>query len=47
MRLLDGSEVTGVLRAVDTYSIALQPEGSETVDLWFKQAIACVRATEA
>ena len=46
MRLLDGTEVCGVLRAVDTYTLALQADGSETVDLWFKQAVASVRAAE-
>jgi sRNA-binding regulator protein Hfq len=45
MRTLDGCEVTGTLRAVDRYCIALSPD-SGGLELWFKQAIAVVRPAQ-
>ena len=43
IRLLDGTEIGGTLRAADVYTLALQPDGAECVDLLYKHGVSTVR----
>ena len=42
VRLVDGWTLTGTLRAVDRFALAIQPEGHDLVVLVYKSAIASV-----
>ena len=44
--LLDGSELSGTLRAADRYSLAVQEDGKNHVCAVYKHAVACVRPAQ-